>query len=76
MSHDSHQEFLILLLLSRGWENFDACSDLFNEAFNISDLSGGVVKKETCVSIDPLANGVLELLNEWSRIDSEPSNVY
>jgi hypothetical protein len=75
MSHDSHQELLVLCLLSRLWEDFDSCGDLSNEGFNVGDLSGGVVQKETRVGVDPLTDSVLELFDERCCVDSEPSDV-
>ena len=38
-------------------------------------MLNGVVKEEAGVAVDPLADSVLELLDERSGVDSQPSNV-
>lgn len=75
VGHDLHEEFLLLLRLSRGWENFDTLRNLALEFLNVFDLLNGVVQKEAGVAVDPLADSVLELLDERSGINSQPSNV-
>lgn len=76
VSHDLHEEFFLLLRLSRLWENFDALRNLALEFLNVFDLLNSVVQKEAGVAVDPLADSVLELLDERSGVDSQPSNLY
>lgn len=76
VSHDLHEKFLLFLRLSRLWENFDALRNLALEFLNVFDLLNSVVQKEAGVAVDPLADSVLELLDERSGVDSQPSNLY
>lgn len=75
VGHDLHEEFLLLLRLGGGWENFDALRNLALEFLDVFDLLNGVVKEEAGVAVNPLADSVLELLDERSGVDSQPSNV-
>jgi hypothetical protein len=75
VGHDLHEEFLLLLSLSGGWENFDTLGDLALEFLDVLDLLNGVVQKEAGVAVNPLADGVLELLDERSGVDSQPSDI-
>jgi hypothetical protein len=75
IGHDLHEEFLLLLRLSGGWENFDTVRNLALEFLDIFDLLNRVVQEEASVAVNPLADSVLELLDERSGVDSQPSNI-
>lgn len=75
VSHDLHKEFLLLLSLSVPWKVLDTSGDLPNEGLDVLNLLHGVVEQEVDVSVDPKHDGVLELLDQRSGVDSEPSDV-
>jgi len=75
VSHDSHEKLLFFLALRTLRENENTFSNLFVESLNVGDLTNGVVEQEASISIDPLANSVLQLLDKRSSIDSEPSDI-
>ena len=58
------------------WKDLDSITDFFDEPLNVLNLRNCVVQKELCVSVDPFIHGVLEFLDKWSGVDSQPSNIY
>lgn len=75
MSHDLHQKISLLFGGRSFWKNLNTLGDLKIECLNVLHLLNGVVHQETDVGVDPQSDGVLELLNEWSSVDSQPSNI-
>ena len=75
VSHDSHEEFFVGFLFSSLWKNFDTGWNFFNEGFNVLDFLNSVVKEEGCEAVNPISNGVLELFDKRSSVNSQPSNI-
>jgi len=75
MGHNLHKKFLVFIGSSTFWGNSDSCLDTCDELIDILDLLVSVIKEEASVSVDPEGDCVLELLNERSHINSEPSNI-
>jgi len=75
VSHDSHEEFFVRFLFSSLWKNFDTGRNFFNESFNVLDFLNSVVKEEGCEAVNPISNGVLELFDKRSSVNSQPSDI-
>lgn len=75
VTHNFHKEILILLGLGLLWKRGDTAGDFVDEVFNVLDLLDGVVKEEIDIGINPKDDGVLELLDQRSRVDSQPSDI-
>lgn len=53
----------------------DTFGNFFNKVIDIFDLLDSVIKQEVDICIDPKNNSVLKFFNQWSSIDSQPSDI-
>jgi hypothetical protein len=75
VSHDLHEDFLLALGLAALRDHLDAVCDLVDELLDVVNLSDGVGEQERGVCLDPLANGLSELLNEREGVDTDPADI-
>lgn len=70
MGHDFHEKLFVCLFISRLGEYLDTIRNFFDERFNVLDLGNSVIQQEAGIAADPFVDGVLELFDKWSGIDS------
>jgi len=75
MSHNFHKKFLVFIGSSAFWGNSDSSLNTCNERIDVLDLFVSVVKEEASISVNPEGDGVLELFDEWSYVNSKPSDI-
>tara|TARA_B110001469_G_C9600181_1_gene298188 strand:- start:638 stop:934 length:297 start_codon:yes stop_codon:yes gene_type:complete len=70
VSHYSHKELFVRFLLSSLWEHFDTCGNFIDESFNVLNFLNSVVEEEGSEAANPVSNGVLELFDKRSGVNS------
>lgn len=77
VSHDSHEEVLLRLHVDLGLvgQDLDSIADHLDEVVDVVDLPDGVVQQELSVGVDPVLDDALQLLDQRSSVDLEPSDL-